>query len=64
MESNCEKLLRVTFNKKGNFKMPIEDLWKGGSKPHAFAHLSNYNDPIKLEILMNSFISSHLTIIH
>ena len=47
-ESDYEKLLDVTFDKK-LFK-------KANQKLHALACLSNYFDPIKSEILMNSFV--------
>ena len=58
-ESDYEKLLGVTFDKKLSFKKHVEDLSKKASqKLHALARLSNYIDPIKSEILMNSFIRS------
>ena len=58
-ESDYEKLLGVTFDKKLNFKKHVEDLYKkANQKLHALARLSNYIDPIKSEILMNSFIRS------
>ena len=58
-ESNFEKLLGVTFYKKVSFKKHFEDLSKkANQKLHALARLSNYIDPIKSEILMNSFIRS------
>ena len=58
-ESDYEKLLGVTFDKKLSFKKHVEDLSKkANQKLHALARLSNYIDPIKSEILMNSFIRS------
>ena len=55
----AEKLPRITFDKNLNFKKYIEDLCrKANQKIHALAHLSNYIDSVKSEILMNSFISS------
>ena len=58
-ESDYEKLLGVTFDKKLSFKKHVEDLSKKAKqKLHALARLSNYIDPIKSEILMNSFIQS------
>ena len=58
-ESYCEKLQGITFDKKLNFKKHIEDLCrKANQKIHALVHLPNYIDPVKSEILMNSFISS------
>ena len=58
-ESDYEKLLGVTFDKKLSFKKHVEDLSKkANQKLHALARLSNYIDPIKSEILMNSFIMS------
>ena len=56
-ESDYEKLLGVTFDKKLTFKKNVEDLYKkANQKLHAFARLSNYIDPVKSEILMNSLI--------
>ena len=58
-KSDYEKLLGVTFDKKLSFKKHVEDLYKkANQKLHALARLSNYIDPIKSEILMNSFIRS------
>ena len=58
-ESDYEKLLGITFDKKLNCRTHIENLCrKANQKIHAFARLSNYIDPVKSEILMNSFISS------
>ena len=57
-ESDCEKLLGITFDKKLNFKKHTEDLCRtANQKMHALAPLSNYIDPGKSEILMNSFSS-------
>ena len=50
-ESDFEKLLGITFDKKLNFKKHIEDLRiKANQKIQALARLSNYIDPIKSEI--------------
>ena len=58
-ESEYEKLLGINFDKKLSFRKHVEDLCKKASqKLHALAPLSAYIDPIKLEILMNSFINS------
>ena len=58
-ESECEKLLGISFDKQSNFKEHSEDLCrKANQKSNALARLSNYIDSIKAEILMNSFISS------
>ena len=58
-ESDCQQLLGITFDKNLNFKRHIEDLCrKANQKIHALARLSNYIDPVKSEILMNSFIIS------
>ena len=58
-ESDYEKLLGITFDKKLSFRKHVEDLCKRtNQKLHAFARLSVYIDPIKLEILMNFFINS------
>ena len=41
------------------FRKHVEDLSKkANQKPHAFARLCTYIDPVKSEILMNSFIKS------
>ena len=49
----------MTFDKKSNFNIHVEDLYKKASqKLHTLARLSNYIDPIKSEFLMNSFIRS------
>ena len=58
-ESDYEKLLGITFDKKLNFKKHIEDLCrKANQRIHVLTRLSNYTDLIKSEILMNSFIIS------
>ena len=60
-ESEYEKLLGITFDKKLSFRKHVEDLCKKtNEKLHALARLSTYIDPIKLEILMNSFIKHSL----
>ena len=47
-ESNYEKFLGITFDKKSNFKKHIQDLCrKENQKIHAIAHLSNDTDPVK-----------------
>ena len=54
-ESEYEKLL--TFDNKLSFRKHIEELSKkANQKLHALARLSTYIDPIKLEILANSFV--------
>ena len=58
-ESDYEKLLGVTFDKKLNFKKHVEDLYKkANQKLHALARLSTCIDLVKSEILINSFIRS------
>ena len=58
-ESDYEKLLGISFEKKLNFRNHIEDLCtKANQKIHALARLSNYIDAVKSEMLMNSSISS------
>ena len=58
-EREYEKLLGITFDKKLSFRRHVEDLCKkGNQKLHALTRLSTYIDPIKLEILMNSFVKS------
>ena len=57
-ESDYEKLLGMTFDKKLSFRKHVEGLCKMANQElHALARLSAYIDPIKLEILMNSFIN-------
>ncbi len=58
-ESDYEKLLGVTFDKKLSFTKHVEDLCKkANQKLHALARLSNYTDPVKLKLLMDAFINS------
>ena len=58
-ESDYEKLLGMAFYKKLSFRKHVEGLCRrANQKLHAHARLSAYIDPIKLEILMNSFINS------
>ena len=58
-ESEYEKLLGVTFDKKLSFTKHVQDLCKKAhQKLHALARLSNYIDPIKLKLLMDAFITS------
>ena len=57
-ESEYEKLLGVTFDKKLSFTKHVQDLCKKAhQKLHALARLSNYIDPIKLKLLMDAFIT-------
>ena len=56
-ESDYEKLLGVTFDKRLSFTKHFEDLCKkANQKLHAFARLSSYTDPAKLKLLMDAFI--------
>ena len=58
-ESEYEKLLSITFDKTLSCRKHFEDLCKKANpKLHALARLSTYIDPIKLELLMNSFVKS------
>ena len=58
-ESEYEKLLGVTFDKKLNFTKHVQDLCKKAhQKLHALARVSDYIDPIKLKLLMDAFIKS------
>ena len=58
-ESEYEKLLGVTFDKKLNFTKHVQDLCKKAhQKMHALARLSDYIDPIKLKLLLDLFIKS------
>ena len=60
-ESGYEKLLGITVDKKLSFRKYIEDLCKKATQNlHAFARFSTYIDPLKVEILINSFIKSQL----
>ena len=50
-ESDYEKLLGISFDKKLNFKRHMEDLCrKTNQRIHTLARLSNYIDPVKSEI--------------
>ncbi len=61
-ESENEKLLGVTFDKKLNFRKHINEICKkAAQRLHALAHLSNYMDFEQLTLLMNSFIKSHFS---
>ena len=52
-ESEHEKLLGVTFDKKLSFTKHAQDLCKkADQKLHALARLSNYIDPIKLQLII------------
>ena len=58
-ESEYEKLLGVTFDKKLSFTKHVQDLCKKAQqKLHRLARLSNYIDPIKLKLQMDAFITS------
>ena len=47
MESVCEKLLGIVFDRKLNFKKHIEDLCRKANQTiHTLACLSNYIDPV------------------
>ena len=56
-ESEYEKLLGITLDKKVSFRKHIEDLCKKANQKF-HARLSTYIDPLKLEILIHSFIKS------
>ena len=61
-ESDEEKLLGVTINKKLNFKSQVNSLCKQASqKLHALARISKYMDKPKLQITMSTFIMSHFS---
>ena len=58
-ESDYEKLLGVTYDKKLSFTKHVEDLCKKANQNlHALARLCNYIDPVKLKLLMDAFINS------
>ena len=57
--SEYEKLLGITFDKKVSFRKHVEDLCKKANQTlHAHARLFTSIDPLRLEILINSFIKS------
>ena len=59
-ESECEKLLGVTFDKKLSFKKHVQDLCKEAQqKLHVLARFSNYIDPIKSKRLIDLQSLSH-----
>ncbi len=61
-ESEKEKLLGVTFDKKLNFRTHINEVCKkAAQKLHALARLSNYMHFEQLKLLMNSFIKSQFS---
>ena len=58
-ESEYEKLFGDTFDKKLSFTKHVQDLCKKAHrKLHVLTRLSNYIDPIKLELIMGAFIKS------
>ena len=58
-KSKYEKLLGITFHKNLSFRKHIEDLRKRANQIlQALARSSTYIDPLKPEILINSFIQS------
>ena len=58
-ESEYEKLLAVTFDKKLNSTKRVQDIYtKAHQKLHALARLSDYIDPIKLKLQLDAFIKS------
>ena len=61
-ESSEEKLLGVIIDKKLSFKSHISSLCKRASqKLHAVARVSTFMDPVKLRLLMNSFINAQFS---
>ena len=61
-ESDEEKLLEVTLDKKPNFKTHVNNLCKKASqKLHALARVSRYMETPQLELTMTSFIMSHFS---
>ena len=60
-DSEYEKLLGVIFDKKLNFKKHVQDLCKKAhQKLHVLAQLSNYLDPIKLQLPMDALMKLRL----
>ena len=61
-ESDEEKLLGVTLDRRLNFKNHVSNLCKKASqKLHALARVSKYMEKSKLELTMTSFLMSHFS---
>ncbi len=61
-ESDEEKLLGVTLDKKMSFKTHVNNLCKKASqKLHALARVSRYMEKPQLELTMTSFVMSHFS---
>ncbi len=61
-ESDEEKLLGVTLDKKLSFKTHVNNLCKKASqKLHALARVSRYMEKPQLELTMTSFVMSHFS---
>ena len=61
-ESDEEKLLGVTIDKKLNFKSHVNSLCKKASqKLHALARISTYMEKPQLELTITTFIMSHFS---
>ena len=59
-ESDEEKLLGLTLDRRLNFKNHVSNLCKKASqKLHALARVSKYMEKSKLELIITSFIMSH-----
>ena len=61
-ESDEEKLLGLTLDRRLNFKNHVSNLCKKASqKLHALARVSKYMEKSKLELTMTSFVMSHFS---
>ena len=61
-ESNEEKLLGLTLDRRLNFKNHVSNLCrKASQKLHALARVSEYMEKSKLELTMTSLIMSHFS---
>ena len=61
-ESDEEKLLGVTLDRRLNFKNRVSNLCKKATqKLHALARVSKYMEKSKLELTMTSFVMSHFS---
>ena len=61
-ESDEEKLLGLTLDRKLNFKNHVSNLCKNASqKLHALARVSKYMEKSQLELAMTSFVMSHVS---
>ena len=61
-ESDDEKLLGITLDKKLSFKKHVQTLWKkANQKLHALTPISIYMEPEKLKLMMKAFVMSQFS---